>query len=157
MLCISYYMMLYLVHFLQGRFWYVKRYKYGLVCMLCVNFPLWHVLICCGFSLCVIYYVFPLWYCVVCCVFPLRPGVVSFFLPLLYGGGHVLFPLWYCVLCCVFNLWNFVLFLFFFPAIVWQGELGLWHNFCLPFLYYFNILFLLIENSRIPIIENSRM
>ena len=32
----------------------------------------------------------------------------------------------------------------------------LWQNFCLPFLYYFNILFLLIEKSRIPLIENYR-
>ena len=30
-------------------------------------------------------------------------------------------------------------------------------NFCLPFLYYFNIVFLLIEESRIPLIETYRM
>ena len=30
-------------------------------------------------------------------------------------------------------------------------------NFCLPFLYYFNIQCILIETSKIPIIENSRM
>ena len=30
-------------------------------------------------------------------------------------------------------------------------------NFCLPFLYSFNIVFLLIEKSRIPLIDNSRM
>ena len=29
-------------------------------------------------------------------------------------------------------------------------------NFCLPFLFHFNILFILIEKSRIPIIDNSR-
>ena len=35
--------------------------------------------------------------------------------------------------------------------------MSVWQNFCLPFLYYFNIVFLLIEKSRIPLIDNSRM
>ena len=34
---------------------------------------------------------------------------------------------------------------------------SIWQNFCLPFLYYFNILFLIIEISIIPLIENSRI
>ena len=38
-----------------------------------------------------------------------------------------------------------------------QSETWPRQNFCLPFLYYFNILFLLIEKSRIPLIDNSRM